>query len=824
MAALVRLVVAGIALAPCLAVAGSPTVVVYDDALRNGFLDYSYGGGTNIASNAVTRNGSAFAVAFDGNNFNAVSFSQPPNGSGGVDYAVAQYPVLRLWLNGGASGGQQLRLFVQRDDAIVGPANGVELDAFIAGGALAANEWREVMVRLDAPPVSLAGSYDRIDLQSDAPGAQPRLYVEDVTIGALAVMDSLFANGFESAAPAPGVLRFSAVGYSLAENGGSATITVQRTGGSSGAVSVQYATADGTANAPGDYAAASGTLSWPNGDAGDRTFVVPLVNDPTDEPDETVALALSNATGGATLGAPTNALLTIVDDDAPAPANALLIEPDVSSDPQLAYGCVGDRFTWRDSANQPRVAVLVHNTGQSCPGGNSRGGELRVFKYEVPGGTRIVRASSSAASGFGYAVSHRNEGGNGLPPGVFDDSPLGHQFPGNFSRVFSGRHHAIFRFTQLYPRYSRTAAGAPTTYPVPVTIDWVFATGTDHPRWAITWDAAGVPVDALEDDSRAPYGELLFDGSATEGAHSVIAGVGWGDRYEFTTTGGPASYGSAWTWNVPNTIPYVKLWTTAVDATMGTVLTQTIQQQDAGGYFGTSRWNTTSAAGNACGAPFGPSTSMPCDFNWPYQSINYSLNPFAPAQTTFNTRLAWGTNFGFLGQQDYFVHGSAFWGGPLPNQTASGWPRKSYSTYIVLGRHTLDPVGAQVAQVETAQSVAATAAIGSVATNGPAGVARVDTIAYAPAGYDPVYAAWTFAAAGNTLDANLAIGAGTLRDPLVVVRNWTSAAAPSLVRLNGATLAPDAGYYGSVRAATQELWLTLNADLAGPNNRLEVFP
>jgi hypothetical protein len=158
---------------------------------------------------------------------------------------------------------------------------------------------------------------------------------------------------------------------------------------------------------------------------------------------------------------------------------------------------------------------------------------------------------------------------------------------------------------------------------------------------------------------------------------------------KFVSTTNPVTLGSEWTWNQPNTIPYVKLWTTAVDATMGTVQTQTIVQQDAGGYFGTNRWNSTSAAGLAC-TVFGNNYRMPCDFNWPYQSINYSLGG---GGATNNTRLAWGSNFGWLGQQSYFTHGSAFWGGPLPNTTASGWPRKSYSTFIVLDRHSEDPVG-----------------------------------------------------------------------------------------------------------------------------------
>jgi hypothetical protein len=214
---------------------------------------------------------------------------------------------------------------------------------------------------------------------------------------------------------------------------------------------------------------------------------------------------------------------------------------------------------------------------------------------------------------------------------------------------------------------------------------------------------------------------------------------------------------------------------------------------------------------------------MPCDFNWPFQSINYSLDPFAPGTPTSNTRLAWGTNFGFLGQASYFVHGSAYYGGPLPDTTAPGWPRKSYSVYVVLGRHSTDPVGAAVAQVETVQSLALTASLGSVATSGPAGVGRADAVTYQPAGYDAVYGALTFLAAGNRLDANIAVGSGALRHPVIVVRGY-GGSYPSSVKLNGVPLAMDVDWFPSLRASAQELWITLDRDLSGSANRLQVDP
>lgn len=126
----------------------------------------------------------------------------------------------------------------------------------------------------------------------------------------------------DDAAPAPGTLQFSLTPYSRNEaGGGTATITVSRVGGSSGAATVAYATQDGTATAGADYVTAMGILTWADGDTAPKSFAVTVNDDATDEDDETVQLALTNATGAA-LGTPSTATLTIVDDDAaPVPGN-----------------------------------------------------------------------------------------------------------------------------------------------------------------------------------------------------------------------------------------------------------------------------------------------------------------------------------------------------------------------------------------------------------------------------------------------------------------------------------------------------------------------
>jgi hypothetical protein len=115
-----------------------------------------------------------------------------------------------------------------------------------------------------------------------------------------------------------GTFAFAAPTYSVTEANTTATIGVNRLGGTSGAVQVSYATvAGGSATSGADYNSVAGTLSWVNGETGTKTFTVTILPDAVTDPNETVNLALSNPTGNAALGAPATAALTIVETATP---------------------------------------------------------------------------------------------------------------------------------------------------------------------------------------------------------------------------------------------------------------------------------------------------------------------------------------------------------------------------------------------------------------------------------------------------------------------------------------------------------------------------
>ncbi len=116
-------------------------------------------------------------------------------------------------------------------------------------------------------------------------------------------------------------LQFSSANYSVQESLTALTITLTRAGDTSGSASVNYASADGTAQQHGDYEIAIGTINFAPGETS-KTFQVLINEDNYVEGNEQFTLTLSNATGAA-LGPPSTATVTITDDQPESLTNAI---------------------------------------------------------------------------------------------------------------------------------------------------------------------------------------------------------------------------------------------------------------------------------------------------------------------------------------------------------------------------------------------------------------------------------------------------------------------------------------------------------------------
>ena len=108
----------------------------------------------------------------------------------------------------------------------------------------------------------------------------------------------------------PGAIAFGSSTFAVTE-GAVATVTVVRSAGVKGAVSVRYATSSGSAASGTDFQSASGTISWADGEEGPKSFQVRAFGDAASEGTETATLTLSTVSGGASLGSPSSATLSI---------------------------------------------------------------------------------------------------------------------------------------------------------------------------------------------------------------------------------------------------------------------------------------------------------------------------------------------------------------------------------------------------------------------------------------------------------------------------------------------------------------------------------
>jgi Calx-beta domain-containing protein len=186
------------------------------------------------------------------------------------------------------------------------------------------------------------------------------------------------------------------------------TLEVTLSAPSADPVNVHWATADGTADAT-DYLPDSGTLTFAPGQTLVRVGVT-IKGDALDEPDETVFVDLSDASGATIAGA--RGTLTIIDSD-PAPFQLLDAYVD-------ARWSVHKRYTrvTRFDVYRPRgTIVTLRCRGRGCP--------LRVGARLRPGALVDVRIEAPYQPLIGRVYRYRIRAAKrpsftelGLPPGV----------------------------------------------------------------------------------------------------------------------------------------------------------------------------------------------------------------------------------------------------------------------------------------------------------------------------------------------------------------------------------------------------------------------
>ena len=143
--------------------------IIYDDALENGWQDWSYSTTRNLNyTGTYMHSGSASISATITNGWGALSLWHSAFDSSG-------YTNLTFWINGGAIGGQKLQIYAE----VTGTA-----EPAISLPTLAAGTWQQMSFSLSALGVANQPNFIRFSIQDRNGSTEPTFYVDDISLQA----------------------------------------------------------------------------------------------------------------------------------------------------------------------------------------------------------------------------------------------------------------------------------------------------------------------------------------------------------------------------------------------------------------------------------------------------------------------------------------------------------------------------------------------------------------------------------------------------------------------------------------------------------------
>ncbi|WP_127584449.1 glycoside hydrolase family 44 protein [Paenibacillus koleovorans] len=143
---------------------------VYDDALKNGFRNFSWH--DKDLANAEQRHGGSYAVKFEPDGWDGVWFSSSDKRT------VSEYYGVEFWLHGGTTGGQELMLHVYNGGSAQGT---VDLSRYVPNGSIPAGQWTQFVVNF-ADMGLHNESFDGLIFQAATEANQAAVYIDDVSL------------------------------------------------------------------------------------------------------------------------------------------------------------------------------------------------------------------------------------------------------------------------------------------------------------------------------------------------------------------------------------------------------------------------------------------------------------------------------------------------------------------------------------------------------------------------------------------------------------------------------------------------------------------
>jgi hypothetical protein len=173
-------------------------------------------------------------------------------------------------------------------------------------------------------------------------------------------------------------MQFSATSYVVNENAGSVTVSVTRSGNTSLATTINYATSNGSATQPSDYTSVSGSLQFAAGETV-KSFVVPIIDDAMVEGTETINVSLTSPSVGSVEGSPFTTTIVVLDDDKPSIMTEELTFRAIALD---SVTLVREPFSLRNIFNfssDQRTRIMLFATGiDLLPGESSSSVQVQL--------------------------------------------------------------------------------------------------------------------------------------------------------------------------------------------------------------------------------------------------------------------------------------------------------------------------------------------------------------------------------------------------------------------------------------------------------------
>ncbi|MEM9208553.1 MAG: choice-of-anchor B family protein, partial [Pseudomonadota bacterium] len=255
-----------------------------------------------------------------------------------------------------------------------GPTAAIDHNGFVRGNRYYMSTYASGLTILDiTDPTALSqvGFFDTYPPNNAARfagawGAYP--YLPSGNIAVSDINGGLYLLDDDTRDVAEGSLAFMAASYGTSE-GQTASLSVRRSGGTSGAVSVGYKIVHvGTDSA--DTQLSTGRLTWANGASGTRTLQIAAVADSLAEPLEELQVRLVDPQGGATLGRASVASLFIAD---AGPSTELELDNDDVVVAERGVGLAVVTLHRRGSADGAASLSYAVNAGDATAGSDYTG-------------------------------------------------------------------------------------------------------------------------------------------------------------------------------------------------------------------------------------------------------------------------------------------------------------------------------------------------------------------------------------------------------------------------------------------------------------------